>query len=224
MFRVIRNWLRRRRFQEGKIVSRFIARDVRRDILVVSASRIDEGVLTGRVRTTNVLYLSRGLVDQPEFGPLQELRLDEMWHWTGQSWGGLPDATSIVEHLDEDVSDQGESGRGDMYRYLLRPGYGSDELLIELLPETADQAFFEALFSVLRQMHTKVDDIFDLWVNNEVMLRCESDHGPFVISKDVWGFVFIMALENQEAIVEIEKALGQSGRFRREMVNDDDYA
>lgn len=97
--RRLRNWWRRRTLREGRVVSRFIARDVRRDILVVSAAKIDEGLITGRVRTTNVLYLSKGLVPRSEFGPPEELRLDELWHWSGKTWGGLPDGTSIVDHL-----------------------------------------------------------------------------------------------------------------------------
>jgi hypothetical protein len=72
---------------------------VRRDILIVSAARIDERIITGRVRTTNLLYASHGLVPQPEFEPARELHIDQMWHWTGKSWGGLPDGTSIMDHL-----------------------------------------------------------------------------------------------------------------------------
>ena len=83
-------------------MSRFIARDVRRDVEVVSAAKIDEGIITGRVRTTNLLYVSRGLIEQPDFGPPQELRIDDIWHWSGQNWGGLPDGTSIVDHVDEE--------------------------------------------------------------------------------------------------------------------------
>jgi|GEM_PF-3311470 len=97
MFKTLRSWFRRWKYQEGQTLSRFIARDIRRDILIVSAARVDEGIITGRVRTTNVLYLYHGLVPEPEFGPEQELRLAEMWHWTGKSWGGLPDGTSIAD-------------------------------------------------------------------------------------------------------------------------------
>ena len=99
IFDKIRLWSRRRNFREGRTLSRFIARDVRREVLIVSAARIEEGIITGRVRTTNVLYLSKGLVPQPEFEPPKELRIKEMWDWTGKSWGGLPDGTSIVDHL-----------------------------------------------------------------------------------------------------------------------------
>ena len=100
----LRSWSRRLTFREDKVLSRFIARDVRRDILIVSVARIDEGIIRARVRTTNVLYLSKGLVPEPEFEPARELHIDEIWHWTGESWGGLPDGTSIVDR---------ESGRRD---------------------------------------------------------------------------------------------------------------
>ncbi len=99
MFRSIQSWFRRRRFREGRTLSQFVARDVRRDIQIVSAARIDEGFITARVRTLNVLYASKGLTARPEFESEREVRLDEIWKWTGKSWGGLPDGTSIVEHL-----------------------------------------------------------------------------------------------------------------------------
>jgi hypothetical protein len=99
MFKRIRIWLHRCWYREGRTLSRFIARDVRRDILIVSAARVEDGIITGCVRTTNLLYVSGGLVPEPEFGPPQELRIGEMWHWTGQPWGGLPDGTSLAARL-----------------------------------------------------------------------------------------------------------------------------
>jgi len=99
VFKKIQRWFRHRRFREGKTLSRFIARDVRREVQIVSAVGIDEGFVIARVRTSNVLYVSRGLAARPEFEPAREMRIDEMWKWTGKSWGGLPDGTSIVEHL-----------------------------------------------------------------------------------------------------------------------------
>ncbi|MDY3551228.1 hypothetical protein R5W24_000303 [Gemmata sp. JC717] len=85
MYERIRNWLRRHQYREGRTLSRFVACDVRGDILIVSAARLEDGVLTGRVRTTNVLYLSHGLIPEPEFEPAKELRIDEMWNWTGKA-------------------------------------------------------------------------------------------------------------------------------------------
>lgn len=97
MWGAFRRWWRRRRFREGRVLSRFVAKDVRRDIVVVSAVRIDDGIIVGRVRTTNVLYVARGLAPQPDFEPERELHIDDMWRWSGQSWGGLPDGTSIAD-------------------------------------------------------------------------------------------------------------------------------
>lgn len=96
MLKRIMNWFRRYWYREGRTLSRFIAKDVRREILIVSASKIEEGVIIGRVRTTNLLYVFSGMVPEPEFGPARELRINEMWHWTGKSWGGLPDGTSLA--------------------------------------------------------------------------------------------------------------------------------
>jgi hypothetical protein len=99
MFNSIRNWLCGWRYREGRTLSSFIACDIRRDILIVSSAKVAEGIITGRVRTTNVLYLSSGLIPEPEFESARELRIDEMWHWTGGDWGGLPDGTSIVDRV-----------------------------------------------------------------------------------------------------------------------------
>lgn len=105
MFKKIESWFRHRRFREGTTLSQFIACDVRRDILIISAARIDEGIITGRIRTMNVLYLSKGLIPEPEFEPARELHIEKMWDWTGKSRGGLPDGTSIVDHLRGGQSD-----------------------------------------------------------------------------------------------------------------------
>ena len=89
MFEKVQRWFRRRTYREGRMLSRMVAKDVRREILIVSAKRIDEGIIVGRVRTTNVLYVSNGLVAESEFEPEQESQIDKLWVWTGKPWGGL---------------------------------------------------------------------------------------------------------------------------------------
>jgi hypothetical protein len=105
MLKKAQSWFRRWKYREGRTLSRFIACDVRRDILIVSAARINEGIIVGRVRTTNALYVSKDLMPQPEFEAARELNIKEIWHWTGKPWGGLADGTSIVDHLDRRHSD-----------------------------------------------------------------------------------------------------------------------
>jgi hypothetical protein len=112
----------------------------------------------------------------------------------------------------------------EMHRYRLRPGYGSKELLIEILPESADEAFLGDLFGILRQVNAKVADVSDLWMNDEVLLKFDSDCGQFVVSKDVWNVVFIMAAENQPAIAQIDGLLRESGRFFGEVVDYQQYS
>lgn len=99
MFKSIQRWFRHWRFREGRTLSRFIARDVRRDIQIVSAARIDDGFITARVRTSNMLYVSEGLKAQSAFKPAREMHFYEIWHWPGKSWGGLPAGTSIAENM-----------------------------------------------------------------------------------------------------------------------------
>jgi hypothetical protein len=101
----VRRWHRRRTIRDGAVLSQFVAIDVRREILVQSTARLEEGLITCRVRTINLLYLAHGHVTEPEFGPSQELRVDEMWTWTGQPWGGLADGTSIADHVPQERSE-----------------------------------------------------------------------------------------------------------------------
>jgi hypothetical protein len=89
LFFWVQKWLRRLRYREGRTLSEFIACDIRREVLVVSTARIDEGIIIARVRTTNVLYSHYGLVREPDFGPATETRLTELWQWSGKDWGGL---------------------------------------------------------------------------------------------------------------------------------------
>ena len=100
MIRGFLNSLRQRQlrktFRAGAEVSRFVARDVRRDIRVLDDSRSDDGYVTACVRTTNILYVSHKMEAAPDFGPPEILQLDRAWIWGGESWGGKePDRPTI---------------------------------------------------------------------------------------------------------------------------------
>lgn len=110
-----------------------------------------------------------------------------------------------------------------MYRYRVRPGYGSTELLIELLPKSADKAFDAELMKVLEQLNGKVTDTDELWMNDEVVLNFVSDVGPFEVSISSWDIVFIHAPNNQNAIVKIEEALQANAKFQQEIVDFEQY-
>ena len=96
MLQAIQHWIRKRRYRVGRTISRFVARDVKREVRIVDVRRLDEGFITARIRTTNILYRTAGLVPEAEFDPPMEIPIVDLWRWTGQSWGGLPDGTSLV--------------------------------------------------------------------------------------------------------------------------------
>lgn len=85
---MLRNWLRRRRFKKGSRLTRFLVPDIRRDVEVVDVSEVESGFLTARVRTWNVLHVTRGFATIPEYGPPRRLAIDDLWQWDGASWGG----------------------------------------------------------------------------------------------------------------------------------------
>jgi hypothetical protein len=93
MFARIRSLYRKTLYRPGRVVSRFLAPDVRRDVEVADASRIDAGLLTVRTRTWNVLYVINGLSSEPPFGELRTVSVGELWGWSGEPWGGpVPEA------------------------------------------------------------------------------------------------------------------------------------
>jgi hypothetical protein len=85
-------------------VSRFVACDVKREIKIVSIDGIDDGIIVGQVRTNNILYVHRKLTEEEAFGEPVTLRIATMWEWSGQPWGGLPDGTSIVDHVEDSTA------------------------------------------------------------------------------------------------------------------------
>lgn len=97
MIQRVRQWFRRRRYRVGRTMSRFIAPDVRREVQILDTRRLDEGYITARIRTSNILYQAKGLLPASEFGEPQEIAIVDLWHWTGQPWGGLPDGNSLAD-------------------------------------------------------------------------------------------------------------------------------
>ena len=85
----VRSWYWTQRYRTGRTLTRFIAPDIRRDVEVVDATRAAGGVLVVRTRTWNVLHTIRGLAPQPPFGDVREVRITDLWKWSGESWGGL---------------------------------------------------------------------------------------------------------------------------------------
>jgi hypothetical protein len=112
---------------------------------------------------------------------------------------------------------------GKPYIYRLRPGYGSDKLLLEFLLTNTDTEFNKDLLTTLKVLNPTVDKVEDLWMNDEVLWQVSSDKGAFTLSKDIWDFAFIMADNNQHCINLIDEILCKSSLFEKEEVDFENY-
>lgn len=110
-----------------------------------------------------------------------------------------------------------------IYQYHLRPGYKSEELLIDIFGGAESETFNFDLLNVIAVLNPKMIDILDLWMNDEVLMTFDSDVGQFTISKDIWGFAFIMADGNQEGIIQISLILEKAEMFEKVEVDFDNY-
>lgn len=97
-------------YRPGGTLSRFIAKDVRREVLVVSTDELGDGIITVQIRTTNILYRSADLVAAEQFGDAVRIPISTLWKWTGKPWGGLADGTSIVAHLNPSLPELPKDG------------------------------------------------------------------------------------------------------------------
>lgn len=111
----------------------------------------------------------------------------------------------------------------EKYKYHFRPGYGSQNLLIEFYSGIDNDCFMNDLLGAISEINPKLIDFKDIWVNDEILLEIESDVGSFSLSKDTWGFAFIMADENQDGLKTINSILVNDSRFEKVEVNFDNY-
>ena len=109
------------------------------------------------------------------------------------------------------------------YKYYLRPGYGSANLLIEFISGVENDTFNIDLFDAIKTIRPELIDLQDLWMNDEVLYFIQSNLGDFLLSKDIWDLAFIMADHNQTCIAKINELLLADSRFEKIEVNFDDY-
>jgi len=110
-----------------------------------------------------------------------------------------------------------------MYQYYFRPGYQSKELLIEVFDGAENESFVSDFVSAISKLNPKMIDILDLWMNDEVLMTYDSDVGKFTLSKDIWGFAFIMAENNQDGLIQINSILEKGNLFEKVKVDFEKY-
>lgn len=110
-----------------------------------------------------------------------------------------------------------------MYQYYFRPGYQSEELLIDVFGGAEKESFFPDFMEAIKEINPKMIDILDLWMNDEVLMTIDSEVGKFTVSKDIWGFAFIMADNNQEGLQRINSILEKTEKFEKVDVDFENY-
>ncbi len=111
-----------------------------------------------------------------------------------------------------------------MYKFKMRPGYKTTEQLIEFTIKSADEAFFGAVFFALKEINVSKISVVDLWVNDEIIIHCDSDYGKFEISRDIYDLVFIMSKYNQCVIFKIGEILSRTKSFSEESFDPRKYS
>lgn len=102
-----------------------------------------------------------------------------------------------------------------MYKYYFRPEYGSTKLLIEFFHGAENEKFLPDFLNTITELNPKIVDTTDLWMNDEVRISIDSDIGEFIVSKDVWGFAFLMAENNQLCLSRINSIIEVAENFEK---------
>lgn len=109
------------------------------------------------------------------------------------------------------------------YGYKYRPAYGSKHLLIEFEWGISCEKILPVLLETLAGINFRVVSEEDLWMNDKIMWRIESDAGKFSLSRDTWGGLFLEARDNQEGLEKVHLILEKSRCFQSEKVDFSEY-
>ncbi|WP_295998987.1 hypothetical protein [Rugamonas sp.] len=102
-----------------------------------------------------------------------------------------------------------------MYKYVVRMGHGSNELLIEFKSRASDADFRHALGTALSPVGIEL-----LWDGNYLNSKNTVSPSPLkaaFVESDQWDFVWAGSCgqTNKEDIVVLERALAKSDRFSK---------
>jgi hypothetical protein len=110
-----------------------------------------------------------------------------------------------------------------MYTYHYRPGYGSQQLLIEIYSGTEKEDFMTDLFIALAELHPEIIRQTEVWINDEILLEIKTDLGEVTLSRDIWDLVFILAENNQPCLSKINELLAAHEKFTKVEVDFKNY-
>lgn len=110
-----------------------------------------------------------------------------------------------------------------MYIYRFRPGYGSNEFLLEFTKNAGSEEFYMDLFDAFSSINCKTEVLDDEWHDDELVMQIDSEIGIFELSQDTQNTVFILTEDNQAGLKLLEELLQNNQNFSREEVNNKRY-
>jgi hypothetical protein len=111
----------------------------------------------------------------------------------------------------------------ELYKYKLRPGYKSKELLIEIFSGVENEDFASDFKHTLIEIEPELIKKVDVWVNDEILYHFNSKIGKYTISSSNWDFVLINADDNQNGIIAIDQILMKNPKFEKIEADFDEF-
>ena len=110
----------------------------------------------------------------------------------------------------------------DLFKYHFRPSYGSNELLIEIFTNVDREDFMDHFYDTISVMEPIIEDVKDLWMNDEVLFTVRTKFGDLLFSKDAWGTAFVMS-KNQDCLGRVNSLLESNSKFHNVEVDFGQY-
>jgi hypothetical protein len=110
------------------------------------------------------------------------------------------------------------------YSYKLRPGYGSEELLLDFDAKNDPDGLQNELITMLEKSGFQLIKTADLWINGELLFTFSSNNGTLSFSRDNWDCFFILGEnKNQADIIKLDQILSENPLFEKVIANYSDY-
>jgi len=107
--------------------------------------------------------------------------------------------------------------------YIVRPGYGSKDLLIEFGGTADGNAIVQSLIQLLTNNGFTISSVQDNFASDEYCYHFKSNQGNITLSIDIWDFVFLHGDNNQSDIHLIAELLKTSNQFITKEVDFEKY-
>jgi hypothetical protein len=94
--------------------------------------------------------------------------------------------------------------------------------LIEIFTNVEREDFMDQFYGAITVMEPIIEDVKDLWMNDEVLFTIRTKFGDLLFSKDIWGTAFVMS-KNQDCLERVNSLLENNNKFHKVQVDFEKY-